>query len=81
MFKVIAAALLCMAGTMLHAQVKNFLDVPYIETTAKVDTLVTPDRVFLSISILESDAKDKIPLEKLENKMALELKALGNPNI
>ena len=33
------------------AQTKNFIDQPYLETTAKVDTLVTPDQIYLSIYI------------------------------
>lgn len=77
MLKLFLAICICMAGTLVHAQVKNFLDVPYIETFAKVDTFVTPDRIYLDISILESDSKDKIPLEKLENIMAKELESLG----
>ncbi len=36
-------------------QTKNFIDQPFIETTAQVDTLVTPDRIYLNILILEKD--------------------------
>ncbi len=59
------------------AQTKNFIDQPYIETSATVDTLVTPDRIFLSIVIAEKDNKGKTSVEELENRMARELKSLG----
>lgn len=60
-----------------NSQTKNFIDQPYIETTAKVDTLVTPDKIYLSIFINEKDTKGKISVEELENKMADKLKSLG----
>ena len=41
------------------SQTKNFIDQAYIETSAKVDTLVTPDRIFLTILITEKDTKGK----------------------
>lgn len=59
------------------AQTKNFLDVPYLETSAKVDTLVAPDKIYLSITINEQDSKGRTSVEKQENEMAKELKALG----
>lgn len=60
-----------------YGQNKNFIDQPYLETTARVDTLVTPDRIYLSIRITEADTKGKISVEKLENKMVDKLKTLG----
>ncbi|MDC6366174.1 MULTISPECIES: SIMPL domain-containing protein [Flavobacteriaceae] len=59
------------------AQTKNFLDTPYLETSARVDTLVTPDKIYLSITIQEKDSKGKKSVEEQENKMAQRLKALG----
>ncbi|WP_456379532.1 SIMPL domain-containing protein [Lutibacter sp.] len=59
------------------SQVKNFIDQPYIETKAKVDTLVSPDRIYLQILITEKDTKGKISVEELENKMANKLTSLG----
>lgn len=35
------------------SQEKNFIDQPYLETTAIVDSLVVPDRIYLSILITE----------------------------
>jgi len=62
---------------LLHGQTKNFIDQPFLETLAKVDTLVIPDRIYLSILIAESDTKGKQTIEDLEFKMAEKLKAIG----
>ncbi len=59
-------------------QSKNFIDQPYLETTAKVDTQVTPDRIYLSIIISERDARGKLTLEDLELAM---MKALENRGV
>ncbi len=59
------------------SQTKNFIDQPYLETRASVDTLVSPDRIYMSILISEKDTKGKISVEELENKMAVQLKSLG----
>ncbi len=59
------------------AQTKTFLDQPYLETNASADTLVVPDRIYLSILIRESDSKDRQSVEKLENEMNNALQALG----
>ncbi|MCD8423658.1 SIMPL domain-containing protein [Tenacibaculum finnmarkense] len=60
----------------IYSQNKNFIDLPYIETSAKVDTLVVPDKIYLSITISEKDTKGKIPIEELEIKMAEKLKSI-----
>lgn len=67
-------------GLIVHASIaqeKNFLDVPFLETQASADTLVTPDRIYLSITLTEKDSKGKIPVEVLEKKMYDRLKAIG----
>jgi uncharacterized protein YggE len=61
----------------LWSQAKNFIDQPYLETTARVDTLVTPDRIFLEIRLQESDTKGKTSLEEMERLMASRLSTLG----
>lgn len=58
-------------------QTKTYLDVPYLETSATVDTLVTPDKIYLHITIQEKDSKGRSSVEEQENKMAQHLKALG----
>jgi len=69
--------LLILLSTKSFSQTKNFIDLPYIETSAKVDTLVIPDRIYLNILITEKDTKGKISVEELENKMNDKLKSLG----
>jgi uncharacterized protein len=59
------------------AQNKNFIDMPYLETSAKVDTMLTPDRIYISILIAEKDTKGKISVEEQEKKMMEKLKGLG----
>lgn len=59
------------------AQTKNFLDQPYLETSAQADTLVIPDRIYLGIVLQESDTKGRISLEQLEQRMAQRLMAIG----
>jgi hypothetical protein len=63
--------------TKNFSQTKNFIDLPYIETSAKVDTLVTPDRIFLTVLITEKDTKNRTSVEELESKMNIKLKSLG----
>lgn len=67
-------ALLSLQG---YSQEKNFIDQPYLETTAIVDTLVVPDRIYLSILITEKDTRGRTSVEELENRMNTKLIALG----
>lgn len=60
-----------------YGQTKNFIDQPYLETTARADTLVTPDRIYLNITITEKDSKGRNSVEEQENKMARSFRALG----
>ena len=59
------------------AQTKNFIDLPYIETSAKVDSLVVPNRIYLKIIISEKDSKNEKSVEELENLMEQKIKSLG----
>ncbi|NOR28272.1 MAG: DUF541 domain-containing protein [Lutibacter sp.] len=77
MKKIILLLVLCLIFTNAFSQTKNFIDQPYIETRAKVDTLVSPDRIYLKILISEKDTKGKISVEEFENKMAVKLVSLG----
>lgn len=77
MKKAIIPILTLLFSTALFAQTRSFLDVPYLETSAQVDTLVTPDKIYLNITIQEKDSKGKVSVEEQENKMAQRLKALG----
>ena len=68
-------AILSIAVT--KAQTKNFIDQPYIETTAMVDTLVVPNRIFVTIFLQEEDSKGKLSLESLEKKMQQVLETMN----
>jgi uncharacterized protein len=59
------------------SQEKNFIDYPYIETTAKTDTLVTPDNIYITIVLNESDSKNKKSTEELEIILDQTLKKLN----
>lgn len=75
--KKITLLFLILISSKSISQAKNFIDLPYIETSAKVDTLVIPDRIYLNISITEKDTKGKISVEELESKMNNKFKSLG----
>jgi uncharacterized protein YggE len=74
-----ACLFLALSGLMQAgvAQTKNFIDQPYLETAAEVDTLVTPDRIYLNIRLQESDTKGRTSLEALERQMGDKLRDLG----
>ena len=59
------------------SQSKNFIDQPYIETEAQVDSLVIPDRIYMTITLNEADSKNKKSTEQLENQMNRVLKSIG----
>ena len=73
----ITLLLIVLSLTGLQAQTKNFIDQPYLETTAQVDTLVVPDKIYLSIYLSEKDTKDRTSVEELENRMQAKLEQLG----
>ena len=77
MQKIRLIVLLTFLTFQTYSQTKNFIDKPYLETKATVDTLVTPDRIYLSILITEKDTKGRTPVEELENRMNTKLIALG----
>ncbi len=60
-----------------QAQMKNFIDQPYIEVAGNADTLVTPDEIYISIEISEKDTKTK-HLWKNWNENVRCLKSDGN---
>ena len=60
----------------LFSAQKNFLDQPYIEVVATVDTLVVPDRIYVSITLNEADSKNKKSVEEKEKQLETILKKL-----
>lgn len=77
MKKLVTILLITVFTMTAYSQTKNFLDVPYLETSARVDTLVTPDKIYLNITIQEKDSKGRKSVEEQENKMANSLRNLG----
>jgi uncharacterized protein YggE len=73
----IVAAILMVGSIQGFSQTKNFIDQPFIETSARVDTLVTPDNIYLNITIAEQDTKGRVSVEQQESAMVSSLKALG----
>ncbi|MGX7666705.1 SIMPL domain-containing protein [Flavobacterium pedocola] len=61
----------------VFSQEKNFIDHPYIETTAKSDTLVVPDNIYITIILNENDSKNKKSTEELEITLEQTLKKLN----
>ncbi|MEC8134277.1 MAG: hypothetical protein VX046_05485 [Bacteroidota bacterium] len=76
MKKITYLLLLTIISNIAFAQSKNFIDQPYLETTVKVNTLVVPDQIFMSIYISEGEDRNKISLEKQDKKMAVVLDGL-----
>ncbi|MFV0529831.1 MAG: SIMPL domain-containing protein [Flavobacteriales bacterium] len=62
---------------LLFGQVKNFIDQPFLETKAEVDSLVTPDKIYLTIILNEDDNRNRKSTEELENAMQRVLKSLN----
>ena len=48
----------------LFSAQREFLDQPYIEVEAEADTLVVPDRIYVSITLNEADSKNKKSVEE-----------------
>lgn len=73
-------AILSILGLSLitsNAQTKNFIDQPYVEVSGNADTLITPNEIYLRITISEKDTRDKISIEQSEEKMLLALREIG----
>lgn len=62
------ACLLLTISNFIYGQ-KNFIDQPYIETSAVADTLIKPDIIYLQITLLESDSRNRKSVEELEQDM------------
>ena len=60
----------------LFSAQKNFLDQPYIDVSTDADTLVVPDRIYVSITLNEADSKNKKSVEEQEKRLETILKKL-----
>jgi len=76
MQKINILILLLLLSIKSHSQTKNFIDQPFIETEVEIDSLIVPDRIFLTITLDESDSRNKKSTEELEVLMYKVLKSL-----
>jgi uncharacterized protein YggE len=56
---------------------KNFIDQPFIEITGSYDTLITPDEIYLKITLNDKDVKNRNSVEEQEKQMIAGLKTMG----
>jgi uncharacterized protein YggE len=64
-----AAVMLLLTATMSVAAQNNLPQVPYIEINASAQRKVTPDEIYLTITIKESDYKGKKTLQQMQQTM------------
>jgi len=72
---IFSLAILAIATTC-SAQ-KNFIDQPYITVTGSADTFITPNEIFIKITLSEKDSRNKISVEEQEEKLVKGLEGLG----
>ena len=75
-FKYAATMLLAMATATVAAQ-SNLPQVPYIEINASAQRKVTPDEIYLTITVKESDYKGKKSLQQVQQAMVSILRKNG----
>ena len=68
--------LLLLTPMYLLAQPQAENHIPYIETSAKADSLVVPDEIYLSIKLREQDERKNVSVEDLEKRMLETLEKL-----
>jgi len=77
MKKLFTTLMIMLSCQLIKGQTKNYIDQPYLETTATIDTIVKPDIIYLDILLREKDNKNRISVEELEHKMAKTLESIG----
>ncbi len=75
--KKILLTMLLLTVANSFSQSKNFIDQPFLETEVELDTLLIPDRVYLTITLSETDNRNRKSTEELENSMNSVLKSLN----
>ncbi|MCF4101892.1 SIMPL domain-containing protein [Gillisia sp. M10.2A] len=60
----------------IYSQSKNFIDQPFLETEVETDTLVIPDKIYLTIKLDEEDNRNRRSTEELEKSMLMVLNSL-----
>ncbi|MBN1990650.1 MAG: SIMPL domain-containing protein [Bacteroidales bacterium] len=56
---------------------KNFIDQNYIDVMGKAEMEVSPDLIYLAITINEKDTRNKVSVSQLEEKMINKLREIG----
>ncbi|MFM2386433.1 MAG: hypothetical protein RL660_1190 [Bacteroidota bacterium] len=69
--------MLSLFAVAAQAQVKNFIDQPYIEVIGTADTQIVPDEIYVQIILDEQDSRDRIPVEQQEVKLVNIVRNLG----
>lgn len=75
--KTILTLTICFFFFNCFSQEKNFIDQPYLETSSQIDTLIIPDRIYITIVLNEADNKNKKSTEELEQILEKTLKDLN----
>lgn len=68
--------LLILIFSKSFSQNKNFIDQAYLETETEIDSLIVPDRIYITIMLNESDTKNRKSTEELEKTMQQVLQSL-----
>lgn len=55
---------------------KNFIDQPFLDVTGTVETEISPDEIYVKITLNENDKRGKVSIEKQEHDMVKQLKSL-----
>ena len=69
--------ILCLILASLSGFAQNFTNTNYVQVTGSAEEEITPNEIYLQITINEQDNKGKESVESLENKMIEKLKALN----
>ena len=65
------------AAMSLSAQEKNFIDLNYVEVTGRAEMEVSPDEIYVRITINEKDNRGKVSVDQQERDMFNRLKDAG----
>ncbi|MBC7902861.1 MAG: SIMPL domain-containing protein [Gemmatimonadaceae bacterium] len=77
MKKALSILMLIVSCIAVYSQEKNFLDQSYLEVSGFADSLVTPNEIFIEITISEKDDRDRTSLEVMEKRFIDGLISLG----
>lgn len=76
MIRIVILVLSLVLSLKSQAQSNRFLNQPHIEINTKADTLISPDKIYLTITLSEKEKK-KSSLEELEKSMIKKLSEIG----